>query len=73
MNWKQVSKPLQGLVSRHRRTIIAALWAAAKYEDSLEVAWRDADRMCAYKARRTAAKYRRLRQKLVSANEKLSD
>lgn len=56
------------IVSRHRVTILSALYLAAKYEDSLEDAWRGADAKCAYKSRRAAAKYRRLRQKLVSAN-----
>jgi len=64
---------VQRLVSRHRATILSALYLAAKYEDSLEDAWRGADSKCANKSKRAAEKYRRLRQKLVSANEKLTN
>lgn len=65
-----VERPLHRLVSRHRKTILAALYLASEYENSLADSYRPVDSKVVAKTRRAAAKYMLLRKKILSANEK---
>lgn len=57
------------IVRRHRATILAALYLASEYESSLYGSSRGFDIKYRNKAKRSAAKYLRLRSKLMSAWE----
>lgn len=60
-------KKLERLVIRHFEDIICALHSAAQYESSYADAWKGADKRIALNSRRRAARYLKLRTKIINA------